>query len=184
MLSAELIIQGIAAAATTAGVLITLQQIRASKRAEQEKQDRRQAENISAWMEEGYENPAVSEDAHHRWELIRLNNASNAPVYQVIITCVGIQGAGPAFRGEDNSSSYDCRRFIGLLPPGTWSTWLPTHGSRGMSIVLAAEVAFRDAQGLSWVRRADGQLIQIQEDPAQFYGLEQPIPWGGCDRLD
>ena len=183
MLFVELVIQGIAAAATAAGVLITLQQIRASKRAELEKQDRQQAENISVWMEEGYENPALSGDAHHRWELTRLNNASNSPVYQVIITCVGIQGAGPAFKGEDNSSSYDCRRFIGLLPPGTWSTWLPTRG-RGMSIVLAAEVAFKDAQGLSWVRRADGRLMQIQEDPTLFYGLKQPIPWDGCDRLD
>lgn len=103
------------------------------------------------------------------------------PVYQVVVTCVGIQVAGPAFKGEDNDSSYDCRRFIGLLPPGTWSTWLPTH-RRGISIDLAVEVAFKDARGLSWIRRADGQLMRLKKDPAQFYGLEQPVPWGSCDK--
>lgn len=142
---------------------------------------RRQAECVSAWFEKGPEGGRPQNNSFV-WQYVVLGNSSDAPVYNVIVTCVGVQGAGPAFRGEDNGGGYPCRHFVAALPPGQWGIWLPTYGL-GMSIVLAAEVAFVDAQGSSWVRRANGALEGIEVDPVVFYGASVPCPWGTCERV-
>lgn len=112
-----------------------------------------------------------------------LRNMSDAPVYNVIITCVGISGAGPNAEGEDNGHDYPCRACVGILPPGTWYAWLPTYGS-GMCVRTAPEAAFTDANGRSWVRRGNGKLEEIEAEPASFYGLDRPVAWGECKKLD
>ena len=112
-----------------------------------------------------------------------LRNMSDAPVYNVIITCVGISGAGPNAKGEDNGHDYPCRACVGILPPGTWHAWLPTNGP-GMHVRTAPEAAFIDANGRSWVRRGNGKLEEIEAEPVSFYGLGLPVVWGECKRLD
>lgn len=112
-----------------------------------------------------------------------LRNMSDAPVYNVIVTCVGISGAGPNAKGEDNGHDYPCRACVGILPPGTWYAWLPTSGS-GMHVRTAPEAAFTDANGRSWVRRGNGKLEEIETEPVSFYGLGLPVSWGECKRLD
>ena len=111
-----------------------------------------------------------------------LRNASESPVYDVIVTCVGISGAGPEPRGEDNGRDFPYRTCVGTLPPGTWYVWLPTGGA-GMHIRTAPEGAFTDAGGISWVRRGNGKLEEIGSEPALFYKLDLPLGWGGGKRL-
>lgn len=142
---------------------------------------KRQAESVSAWFDEGADGPCPQYGSFV-WERVTLRNSSEIPVYNVIITCVGMQGAGPAFKGEDNGGSYPCRSFVAALPPGVWGAWLPIYG-RGMNILLAPEVAFTDANGASWVRRGNGLLENIGCDPVTFYGVSAPCPWGSCDRM-
>lgn len=112
-----------------------------------------------------------------------LRNMSDAPVYNVIITCVGISGAGPNAEGEDNGHDYPCRACVGTLPPGTRYAWPPTNGP-GMHVRTAPEAAFTDANGRSWVRRGNGKLEEIETEPVSFYGLGLPVSWGECKRLD
>ena len=179
---ASIIIQAVAATATAFGVWLSLHQIRSAKKVELEKRERAQAEVVAAWMEIAHADESLNRDERYMWEYVCLNNASSAPVYEVIITCVGVQGAGPKRKGEEYDGSFDCRAFVGVLPPGSWSIWLPTYG-RGMGIVLSVEIAFRDSSGISWVRRANGELNRLDRDPAQFYGIGQPIPWDNCTRI-
>jgi hypothetical protein len=42
----------------------------------------------------------------------------------------------------------------------------------------SVEIAFTDAAGVSWVRSADGVLIEIEQDAAGYYGLSLPRSWG------
>jgi len=50
----------------------------------------------------------------------------------------------------------------------------PPHA---MQSCWAVELAIRDAAGRSWVRETDGALRQIDEEPAAYYGLAEPISW-------
>lgn len=111
-----------------------------------------------------------------------LRNESESPVYDVIVTCVGISGAGPSFKGEDNRPVFPNRVCVGMLPPGAWYIWLPTEG-HGMGVRTAPETAFTDANGTSWVRRGNGRLEEIPMEPASFYRLSLPLPWRGCEKL-
>lgn len=111
-----------------------------------------------------------------------LRNESESPVYDVIVTCVGISGAGPSFKGEDNLPTFPSRVCVGTLPPGAWCIWLPTEGS-GMGVRTAPETAFTDANGTSWVRRGNGKLEEIPMEPTWFYRLPLPLTWRGCKKL-
>ena len=176
----DLIITGIGGAAAVAAVIVALHQVRQEKRARAEELRRSQAEGVSCWFEGGPEESRPI-DNRYVWQYVVLQNESESPVYDAIVSCVGVQGAGPAARGEESAGDYPCRRLVGVLPPGEWGTWLPTFG-QGMSVILGSEIAFRDARGVSWVRRGNGMLEEIQMDPVGFYRVGLPCAWGRCER--
>lgn len=180
---AELILQSIAGIATSVGVIISLYQIHREKELRLKEEKRCQAKRISFWYEEAGDRTDRPHDGRYAWKAVLLRNASESPVYNVVITCVGISGAGPNAKGEDNGHDYPCRTCVGVLPPGTWYAWLPTYGS-GMCVRTAPEAAFTDANGRSWVRRGNGKLEEIEAEPASFYGLDRPAAWGECKKLD
>lgn len=175
----ELWFTALGSIATALAVIVSLVQIYLEKRRRAEDLRRGQAERVSSWLQSGAESPRPKNE-NFVWRYVALQNASSAPVYNVVVTCVGIQGTGPASRGEENSGDWPLRRFINVLPPGEWGVWLPTYG-KGMNIALGSELAFRDARGVSWVRRGNGILEEIPTDPLKFYGVGLPCPWGPCE---
>lgn len=179
---ANVVIQGLIGVATFAAVAIALWQVRSDRKVREDSEGRSQAEQISSWFEHLEDCDNHPKDSRFVWRCVLLRNDSKAPVYDVVLTCVGVQGAGPAPKGEDGSPDYPCRCCVKVLPPGEWMAWLPTHGS-GMHVVLAPEMAFIDARGLSWVRRGDGLLKRISKTPEEFYSLLQPVSWGPCARV-
>lgn len=68
-----------------------------------------------------------------------------------------------------------------VLPSGThriWirGFWLDAAGG-GLSARSGAEVAFTDRAGNHWIRRANGQLEELPEDPIEHFarlGLHGP----------
>ena len=44
-----------------------------------------------------------------------------------------------------------------------------------MNARAGAEVAFRDAKGISWVRRADGVLEELATGPFEYLNVARPI---------
>lgn len=58
----------------------------------------------------------------------------------------------------------------------------PTHGCE-MSIVLSSELAFRNARGVSWVRRGNGILEKNVTDFLELYGISLPCSRDGCERI-
>ncbi len=178
---ADLTIQAIAALATVLAVCVALYDSRQAKRMHDEDLKRSQATKVSCWFEEAESCEQTPQDNRYVWKNVVLQNGSNAPVYNVIVTCVGVQGAGPSAKGEENGLDYPYRRCIGTLPPGRWRQWLPTGGG-GMHVVLAPEVAFTDARGASWVRRGNGTLEEIKRSllPQALYKIANPAEWSGC----
>ena len=177
------LLDALAGIATSVGVIISLHQIHRDKRLRLKEEKRSQSTRLSFWYEEKRDRADQPTGGRYIWKAVGLRNMSDAPVYNVIVTCVGISGAGPNAKGEDNGHDYPCRACVGILPPGTWYAWLPTSGS-GMHVRTAPEAAFTDANGRSWVRRGNGKLEEIETEPVSFYGLGLPVSWGECKRLD
>lgn len=105
---------------------------------------------------------------------VAIRNDSGAPIYEVVLTVVGMYGAGPSRNGEDQPSDYSRRSLYVIAPPGISSASVDLRGAGGMHVTCSLEIAFVDGNGQSWVRRGDGKLKQIKKRPFEFYGI--PLP--------
>jgi hypothetical protein len=109
--------------------------------------------------------------------VIAVINGSQQLAYKVIASLVPVRGAiSPDFRKTVNRPLEAFRAYKGELPPGRTNLEVEYPGG-GMFIRFAVELAFRDAGGRNWVRTADGELKRIQTEPADHYGLSDPVPW-------
>lgn len=144
---------------------------------------RQQAERVCGWYG-GWRGEGTNK--------IVIQNDSGLPVYNVVISLVLVQGAGPKTGEEvaslersqksiapnENASGCDqLRTEVFLVPPGRWEVELVAHGA-GMSARPGIEIAYRDAKGSSWIRRANGILVEIHRDPFEYLYVSLPITGG------
>lgn len=94
---ANLIVQAFIGIVTFVTLLVALSQSNQSKRNREDDIKRYQSSRISAWYEGGRNRADRPEDNRFVWRFVVLRNESESPVYDVIVTCVGISGAGPSF---------------------------------------------------------------------------------------
>lgn len=106
---ANLVIQTLIGIATFAAVCISLWQVRYEKRLREEESKRQQAIRVSLWYEGGRNRTDCPKDDRFVWKSVVLRNESESPVYDVIVTCVGISGAGPERKGENSKADFPCR---------------------------------------------------------------------------
>ncbi|MDT7728436.1 MAG: hypothetical protein QOI21_5012 [Actinomycetota bacterium] len=134
--------------------------------------DRRQhAQHVSAWIGGVIEDP-VYED---RDTPITILNRSDEPVYNVVVNMVYIQGAAPQ-TGEEligRDELHDHVNLIPVLPPGEWAIEGP-GGWCGMNRAPGAEIAFTDRAGVHWVRRALGELTELDKPAPTYYKISLP----------
>jgi hypothetical protein len=102
-------------------------------------------------------------------------NKSNEPVYEVIISLVGIQGAFP-HDAHEVKEYYPYRSFLNVLPPGRFYISIPSAG-HGMSTSFALEISFTDSSGHHWVRKGNGKLIKITQCAIDYYNIPRPVGW-------
>ena len=67
-------------------------------------------------------------------------------------------------------------RMLGTLPPGAFVVPLPGDWG-GMYGRPGVEIAFTDASGLHWIRRASGTVEEVPDDAVNHYNLPQPVDW-------
>jgi hypothetical protein len=135
---------------------------------------RQQAEHISAAPIAGEGGFPISGNATR----IALYNRSSAPVTHVVVTLVLVQGAGPRYAAEVTEPSLrrSYQRYFTSLPPGNYEARV-SPGWAGMMARPGIEVGFTDANGRSWGRYADGQLVSLPAPPESYYKLEEPVNW-------
>ena len=104
-----------------------------------------------------------------------LVNGSPEPVYSVVVGIVFIQGAGPTAIEEmlkirqDHPEQPLPVTTIGVLPGGPSQAWIAGTGwSSILSGRTAAELAFTDRAGNHWIRRATGQLDELDVEPLRY----------------
>ena len=110
-------------------------------------------------------------------DLVGLSNASQLPVYEVVVTMVLVRGAGPREGTQIPGDDYSSRARIDVVPPGEWRVDLGAVGWRGMHAHPGIEIAFRDAEGRGWKRLSTGRLEPIGEAPLDHYGMEVLFPY-------
>lgn len=162
----------IAAVGTVGTLIAVLAQIELERRAKQRLEVQHQAERIATWVG----------PKQYPYTEIMIQNQSNTPIYNVVVTLVMQTGAGPR-TGEEvtklysDSSCNDQRKIFLVIPPGLYSTEILTKWG-GMGRRPGAEIAFTDARGGHWVRRLDGQLESLNDDALTTMEITIPFVEG------
>lgn len=156
-----------AAVGTIGAVLVALGLARREGRRHTQEVRRRQAELITAWVEQ--------DDPSYPWVWVTLANASDQVVYRVVISALSIVDGSPVPRP---SNPREWRRFISQLPPGQKKPvsveWYVATGVARPGV----EIAFQDAGGRHWIRDTSGKLVEIKKtDHLKPLGLEEPLDW-------
>lgn len=155
------IIGSLATAATLIWLVVERDQLQKEKR---ESEKREQAAGVSTWL---------SKKAFHSGHLMRqtivLNNNSDSPIYNIVVSIVDARNKDA--KGEETPEEF--RRVIDASPPGQ-AFCLAPEGYMGMGFHPSVEIAFSDANGNHWVRRGNGQLKELPEDPFVYYKIPQP----------
>ena len=135
---ANLIVQAFIGLVTLVALIVAFWQGSQSKRNREDDIKRYQPSRISAWYEGGRNRTGQPEDNRFVWQFVVLRNESESPVYDAIVTCVGISGAGPSFKGEDNRPVFSQPRLrrhasswsmVHMAPDGRARNG-STHGAR------------------------------------------------------
>lgn len=160
---------------TTISVICTIGTFVFGPMHNREVEKRAQAETISAWDSDIHSarNPYEPTD-------VVINNGSQSPIYDVVISFGVAAGAGPAYLTGDKATT------IGTVPPGRWIGKAPAP-DHGMFVQPNAAIAFRDANNQSWCRDAAGRLTEITDPythmeiilPQTFEGVTK----GNADQL-
>lgn len=180
----SLIIQGFVALGTLGAFYVGFRQIKTEREVREKAEVRSQAVNVAAWFEDITLSREEPKDPYHCHQIALVRNNNLIPIYDVVITVVGQYGAGPKRNGEENEGDYDCRAVALEIPTGLWALWMPTYGG-GMHLSYTLEIAFRDAQGHSWIRRGNGQLERIKQNqnPFSYYSISLPVESTSIERV-
>jgi hypothetical protein len=163
----------LAAIGTIVAVVVALGLAGRESRQRRHEDERRQAELITAWLE----TVGDMTTAGLVMPVVAIVNGSQQLAYRVIASLVPVRGAiTEDFREVSGAGAWEFRVFKGELPLGRTNLEIKQPGG-GMHIRFAVELAFRDAAGRSWVRTTQGELKRIRSEPADHYGIHEPIDW-------
>ena len=158
----------LAAIGTLAAVIVALYLAGADSRRRRRDERSHQAHLVTAWF---------TGPPGHGPHVVSVLNGSQQLVYRVIASLVPVRGtATPDFREKLGLQPTQFRALMGELPPGQTDIEIGHPGGGGHTRWFV-EMVFRDAAGATWIREADGRLRNIQGEPADYYGLHEPLDW-------
>lgn len=99
---------------------------------------------------------------------VSVNNGSDQPIYDVVLTSGTYQGAGADYLSGTNNTV-----CVGTVPPGRFTTYVPYPGE-GMHVRVESVIAFRDNKGKNWIRNAKGVLSEIKTNSYEYLKLDLP----------
>ena len=129
-----------------------------------------QAQAIACWIER--------EDMDRTWILVQ--NSSSQPIHEVVVAIVQVGESG--WTEDSGPWTAQSGSFHGAAPlalPGQGFIPIKVAAYGGMHRRFGASIAFRDARGRNWLRRGNGELIQLTESPTKHYEFPLPMNWSG-----
>lgn len=121
-----------------------------------------QANQISVWLLE-----VTSKDVDN----VVVNNSSNNPIYDVVLSPGSLNKGVPYQKGNDVTIS------LPPIPPGRWSTKLLLASVTGMSSEPWVAIAFKDIRGQSWLRDVEGTLTPLRQSSREFMQVFLPASY-------
>lgn len=129
---------------------------------------RAQADHVSAWVtaiDSPTDRPGLHEDAGNNGKQlvarVAVRNASPVPVFSCTVLVRPHWGAFPPTSHVDAGSG----RFWAVLPPGDVAEWLDAEPAADLLSLPPVDIIFTDAGGLHWLRRGNGNLESLDENP-------------------
>lgn len=156
------ILGSLATAATLIWLVIERDQLQKEKL---QTEKRKQAANTSAWL--SYK--TFGSKIHYKKQIIIFNNSSESPIYNVVASIVDARNKDA--KGKETPEEF--RQVIATCPPGQAYCFAP-EGYNGVGFHPGVEIAFSDTDGSHWIRRGDGLLENLDEEPFVHYRIPQP----------
>ena len=128
------------------------------------REERRQAEQITAWYVPYEGTPREDRPMDVG---LRINNGSNQLVYDLVAEC--LLGRKTAV-GDTEDMNLEFGALIGNVPPGGYTGYINTSGG-ALGRRHGLEFAFQDAAGRYWLRRANGKLERAYKHPLELFNL-------------
>jgi len=129
---------------------------------------RSQAEQVAAWIETEFHDDKLGSIM-----CVAVSNQSLQPIYNVIVQGVLLSNEGVPIAGPFPEN----RSQIAVVPPGKGFTTF-SFNYHGMSKRPGIEIAFQDAANRFWLRKANGELVEIDVPPVVYYDISLPTGWG------
>jgi len=142
----------------------------ARQKAESERLDarrRHQAEQIAAWIEAEF-------SGESNWMMcVAVSNQSLQPIYHVVVQGILLSNDGTPVADPFPEN----RSQIAVAPPGKGFTIFPFNYA-GMHKRPGIEIAFQDAANRYWLRKTNGELVELDTSPVVHYDIPLPTGWG------
>ena len=160
--------------ATIALFVIAFWQIRVERAARRQAEEdrlsalrRSQAEHVAGWIAgEGFDDLGP-----FLWVAIR--NQSLQPIYHLVVHGIVLANDGTPIV----SPSPESQARIAIVPPG--EGYVAIHlDYAGMFKRPGIEMAFHDAANRYWLRRTNGELVEMETSPVVHYDISLPTDWG------
>ncbi|MEH3141167.1 MAG: hypothetical protein PGN37_13500 [Mycobacterium kyogaense] len=158
----------VAAIGTTAAVFVALGVAYSEYLSRKQRDHRRQADAVTAWVENPRGPNATGGTAAGPSEWVALLNTSGAVVYDVVVTL--------RFIVSGSEQPLPVYRFVRFLPPGRqfYTRCRSPLDDDGNDIATGifenASLAFTDASGEHWVRDSTGVLHSLRESALADHG--------------
>lgn len=164
-------VAGIGTVGTLAAALVQISRERAKNASERSKaeaeEERSQATQVASWIVTTY--PMMR---------MVLQNGSDTPIYSAVISFVYQSGPGPRTSEEagkqQQGSLYGYRLTRFVIPPGSYEISFASPWE-GKGPKPQTELAFTDSRGKHWVRRFDGKLEKLKQDPLTTMNYKLPF---------
>jgi hypothetical protein len=128
---------------------------------------RHQAERVAAWI--------AAEGSDHLGSVlwVAVRNQSLQPIYHLVIHGLALSNDGTPI----TDPSPDSQERIAVVPPGEGYAAIHLDYA-GMHRRPGIEIAFQDAANRYWLRKSNGELLELQVPPVEHYDIVQPTGWG------
>jgi len=128
---------------------------------------RYQAERIAAWIETEF----IGES--NQLMCVAVSNQSLQPIYNVVVQGILLSNDGTPVADPFPEN----RSQIAVAPPGKGYATFPFNYA-GMHKRPGIEIAFQDAANRYWLRKTNGELIELDTSPVVHYKIPLPTGWG------
>lgn len=170
----------IAAIGSVSAVSVALWQLFRNRRDALARDRIMQASQVAAWLTPDDPPTSSTSDLTSR-PSVTLSNSSQLPIFSVVAYVVftnntpnSAEAMSKHLRDSDDGPNFH-QAVVATLPPGRYGVDILIDTGFQGAPWPGVELAFTDASGNHWIRRASGSIESISTDPINYFELVRPL---------